>query len=54
VKFPGRWELDGLGRANLANMSKRKIDQNRSNVMIKLHDGKPVPEIIDFGMAKNI
>ena len=51
-KFPGRWELDGLGRANLGNMGKRKINQNRSNVMITLHDGKPVPKIVDFGISK--
>jgi hypothetical protein len=33
-------------------MGKRKTNQNRSNVMITLHDSKPVPKIIDFGIAK--
>jgi hypothetical protein len=33
-------------------MGKRKIKQNRPNVMITPHDGKPVPKIINFGIAK--
>ncbi|KPL25560.1 MAG: hypothetical protein AMJ75_00735 [Phycisphaerae bacterium SM1_79] len=36
----------------MVNICKRKINQNRSNVMITLHDGKPVPKIIDSGIAK--